>query len=142
MEVQFLPLFPVVGGFTQATCKYTTIAAGQTVSSVAWIHNGTLPPLTHGGRILIETDNDRGVSVCEIDSVEERDAGEYTCRVDFQNPPQQTNDTASLQVASEKYTVAVCCLCSNKIQTMFCIFLHSLYLGLMNVCHAMHFHCW
>ena len=99
MDVSFSTEFPVVGGFTVATCTFGTIAAGQSVASVSWRHNITRA-VTSGGRISISTDIAAGRSTLEIDDVVASDAGEYTCRVNFQNPSLQRMESALLQIAS------------------------------------------
>ena len=101
VEMVFSTVFPVVEGFTEATCTFSTSTAGQIVASVSWWHNVTQPVSGEGGRVSVSTDLEGGDSVLSIDSVLESDAGEYTCRVDFTNPSQQKTDTAGLQVASE-----------------------------------------
>ena len=98
MEVSFLDPFTgssVVGGFTEITCTFSTITAGQSVASVSWRHNFT-QAVTSG----VSTDIAAGTSVLEINNVEESDAGEYTCRVNFQNPSVQNSGSALLRVAS------------------------------------------
>ena len=99
MELSFSIEFLVAGGFTDATCTFSTITAGQSVASVSWRHNFTRA-VTSGGRISISTDIAAGTSVLEIDNVEASDAGEYTCRVEFQNPSVVTVDSDLLKVAS------------------------------------------
>lgn len=72
------------------------------MSSVRWTHNTTIQiSAGQGNRITIETDIGEGRSDLEIDGVVQEDAGQYTCRVQFANPPETRTDTAVLRVASE-----------------------------------------
>ena len=47
----------------------------------------------------------QGNSELEIDSVVHSDAGEYTCRVQFQSPQDVRTGSATLQVASEGWAL-------------------------------------
>lgn len=101
-SVTFHTDFVVSEGIASALCEFQTQSSEQTVSSVRWTHNTTMQISTgQGNRITIETEIGEGRSDLEIDGVVQEDAGQYTCRVQFANPPETRTDTAILRVASE-----------------------------------------
>ena len=51
VEMMFSTVFPVVEGFTEAICTFSTSTAGQIVASVSWWHNVTQPVSGEGGRV-------------------------------------------------------------------------------------------
>ena len=104
MSVSFSPAHSVEGAFIRATCLFSTSIAGQSASSVQWRHNSTRS-ITSGGRYYIDTTTAQGNSELEIDSVVHSDAGEYTCRVQFQSPQDVRTGSATLQVASEGWAL-------------------------------------
>lgn len=94
----------MVGGISRTMCTFSTSTVGQTVASVTWWHNVNQPITSSsgdGGRISISTNIEEGESELTIRPVEESDAGDYTCKVEFTNPTQQKADTVELQVASK-----------------------------------------
>ena len=113
VELSFSSDAIVVGGFTHGTCFFSTTAAGQTVSSVAWTHNGA--GLRSGDRITITTPDlslglAEGESRLDIDSAAESDAGDYTCMVEFSNPSQsRPADVVQVTVASKSVTAVANC---------------------------------
>ena len=110
MDLSFSIDFPVVGGFTEATCTFSTTNAGQTVESVTWTHNNSNVQ-TGGGRVTITTDDlDRGLSQgesrLEISRVDFSDAGDYACTVQFSGS-RIVSDFELLKVASKSNSLAL-----------------------------------
>ena len=108
--------FLVVGGFTEATCTFSTTNAGQTVESVTWTHNNS-NVLTGGGTVTIITDDldgdlSQGESRLEIDLVDFSDAGDYTCTVQFSGT-RIVSDIKLLRVASKSKSPALIVLANS-----------------------------